>query len=297
MRFLSIGTDSATTLSRRHAPFLQMVRNQGPNSGVIELDRIDNNVIRLRISNAAKKGAMSGRMMNDLASAIDEIIGMETDKPSCVVISGSNSMFCSGADFELATSVLNSKEGGIAMCNFMTDALTALRNSDMLSLCVINGPALGGGAEITTSCDFRIIAKQARICFVHAKVGASPGWGGGYRLSSIVGRHHALRLLCGSVEVKPTEALSIGLVDDIFNVNPEDDMNEATDTIALQFLQPFLQQPFQVSVRGAKAIVAAADEASYEKCRNIERRIFGSRWAGKDNIAAIDSFYSKKNST
>jgi enoyl-CoA hydratase/carnithine racemase len=41
------------------------------------------------------------------------------------------------------------------MSLFMTDAFTRLRTSGLISLCLINGPAVGGGSELITVCDYR----------------------------------------------------------------------------------------------------------------------------------------------
>jgi enoyl-CoA hydratase/carnithine racemase len=44
---------------------------------------------------------------------------------------------------------------GVFMSQFMTDAFTRLRTSGFISVCLINGSAVGGGAEIATVCDYR----------------------------------------------------------------------------------------------------------------------------------------------
>ena len=38
----------------------------------------------------------------------------------------------------------------------MTDALTRLRASGLISVCLINGSCIGGGAELATVCDYRL---------------------------------------------------------------------------------------------------------------------------------------------
>ncbi len=60
------------------------------------------------------------------------------------------------------------------MSCMMTDMLTTLRNSGCISLALIRGTAFGGGAEIATACDFRLMSNTASICFVHVTIGASP---------------------------------------------------------------------------------------------------------------------------
>lgn len=46
--------------------------------------------------------------------------------------------------------------------------------------------------------DFRVIAENAYIHFVHAKMAVTPGWGGGTRLTRIVGRRAALQYVQGA---------------------------------------------------------------------------------------------------
>ena len=113
--------------------------------------------------------------MFQLADIVDNYITHTSLIPNdlvCLVIKGSGSdAFCSGASFSLVKNVVNDSNKGKLMAEFMTDCLNRIRQSGLISLCYINGPALGGGAELTTVTDFRLISSDARIQFVHAKLG------------------------------------------------------------------------------------------------------------------------------
>jgi ethylmalonyl-CoA/methylmalonyl-CoA decarboxylase len=65
------------------------------------------------------------------------------------------------------------------MCSFMTEALDRIRQAPYISYCLLNGPAIGGGAELTTACDFRLIDSdnldKTYIRFVQANMGLTPG--------------------------------------------------------------------------------------------------------------------------
>lgn len=50
---------------------------------------------------------------------------------------------------------MNTPALGVAMSQFMVDAFTRLRSSGFVSVCLLNGTAVGGGAEIATVCDYR----------------------------------------------------------------------------------------------------------------------------------------------
>lgn len=58
---------------------------------------------------------------------------------------------------------MNTPELAILMSQFMTDAFTRLRCSGLVSICLINGTAVGGGAEIATVCDYRYSLKSLNI--------------------------------------------------------------------------------------------------------------------------------------
>jgi len=49
----------------------------------------------------------------------------------------------------------------------------------------LGGPAMGGGAELATSTDFRVMSTKAKIQFVQSRMGVSCGWGGTSRLVKV----------------------------------------------------------------------------------------------------------------
>ena len=176
---------SQATILTHHKEFLDLVANDESRhheDGKITLSLRDN-IAFIDINNPRKKNSFTGQMMIQLGEIIDELC-MNAENYSttpCVVMKAKNcDTFSSGASFDLVKEKINSPERGVLMAEFMTDCLNSLRESPFISLCFINGPALGGGAELTTFSDFRIItdSPRSRIQFVHALLGASPGWGG-----------------------------------------------------------------------------------------------------------------------
>jgi enoyl-CoA hydratase/carnithine racemase len=132
--------------------------------------------------------------------------------------------------------------------------------------------------EIATATDFRIIQNNAYVHSVHAMIGASPGWGGGRRLTDIIGRKHALRMLGTSVRIDANEALEIGLCDEI-----SENKNELISQ-AEQLLRPYIDQRFPRSVQGVKRVVSSYQSESNQ----VERSVFESRWLGEDNKQALE---------
>ena len=92
-------------------------------------------------------------MMVDLANHMDTL---EQWKGGCgLVLRGMNSTFCSGFDVLSAKKYTHDKDAKLELNLLMQTSLTRLRRLGLVSVCLIEGYAIGGGAEITTCTDFR----------------------------------------------------------------------------------------------------------------------------------------------
>lgn len=191
----------------------------------------------IEIHNPSARNALSGKMMAELADIVTRLEDPEVySKLNTVILKGTGGWFCAGADLRVAQKQLTSNEAGTAMGALMVDTLTRFRRLPLVSFAIIEGGAYGGGAELTTSCDYRLIEGNAIVQFVQARMGVSPGWGGGARLYKLVGRQHALRLLCTAAKTSPEDAVKLGLADLVFSAE-----REATDKRMHEFVAPFDQ--------------------------------------------------------
>ena len=90
----------------------------------------------------------------------------------------------------------------------------------MVSATFMQGRALGGGAEIATACDIRLVTERVSIGFVQKKMGLVCGWGSGTRLVQLLGRTMALELLVTGKVFGWKEAVDLNFVDGVI---PEGD--------------------------------------------------------------------------
>ena len=102
----------------------------------------------------------------------------------------------------------------------------------------INGFAMGGGLELALACHFRIMADgpKAVMGLTELNLGIIPGWGGTQRLAQVVGRAKALDMILFSKTVTPSQALEIGLINQLSA--PGELMADA-----LAFAQKLAQRP------------------------------------------------------
>ena len=186
-----------------------------------------------------------------------------------VVLTGSNGTFCSGLDlndheqngvddvqYGNNSSTAHSLKEGSNMIHHMTRVTNRLISLPVLSVSAIDGYAVGGGAELTTCTNLVVLSRGAKVQFVHAKRGASAGWGGSRRLVEKVGRGRALRmLLLGECVYGGEEAPVAGAYADAIGGEGESAL-EATMRLVVE---PLLELPCSRSVRAIKKAVSVAD--------------------------------------
>ncbi|RHZ31925.1 hypothetical protein DYB37_001155 [Aphanomyces astaci] len=233
----------------------------------------------LELNNPSARNAMSGKMMAELIDAVDQL-EEHASSLCCVIVRGSGGHFCAGADLRVAKDHLSSPEGGATMSRVMTHALTRLRRLPFPSVAVVEGAAIGGGAEITTACDFRVLARSASIQFVHGRMGVSPGTLFSSSCSiCLVGRQRALRLLGRTEKVAAADAEVLGLADAVVEDN-------AVDAGAVSFVRPLDAHAPDV-LQGIKRVLSHGDDSSLLRMLSTEHAVFQQLWGGPANVAAL----------
>ncbi|XP_051881027.1 ethylmalonyl-CoA decarboxylase isoform X2 [Pristis pectinata] len=152
----------------------------------------------------------------------------------------------------------------------------------LISVALVQGKALGGGAEVATACDFRLMTSGSEIRFVHKLMGLVPGWGGATRLIKLIGYRNALKLLTSAQHVDPAMGLNIGLVDEILVSSDE----ESSLKEAHNWLNQYIKGSSQV-IRAIKNVVVSGRELSQEESLKNEKIIFGTLWGSPANLKAL----------
>jgi enoyl-CoA hydratase len=105
------------------------------------------------------------------------------------------------------------------------DLFLGMNRSSKVFIAAINGPATGGGCEISIACDIRLMADaDIAIGLPEMTVDFNPGAGGTQRLPRLVGTGRALAMMLEGRTLSPREALDYGLVGAVV---PADQVQEA----------------------------------------------------------------------
>lgn len=216
----------------------------------------------IRIDHAATRNALDPAMMLALADVADAVRGARV-----LVITGANGAFCSGGNLGAVREHLAVPGAGAAFGAFMDAAVGSLTELDAVVIAAVDGAALGGGAELAIAADIVVGAPTARIGFVHARLGVSPGFGGGRRLLDRVGRRVATQVLTFARTYDAPAALALGLFDEV---------HAAPFERAMDLANELLQVP-EGALRGARRVARGEDE----------RTVFADLWGGPEHQAAL----------
>ncbi|KAK3572423.1 hypothetical protein QTP86_032641 [Hemibagrus guttatus] len=246
--------------------------------GSIDLQKQESGIAVMTVNNPARMNAFSGSMMTELEERVCELENWTEGKG--LIVRGAAGTFCSGSDLNAVRAISNPQDG-MKMCMFMQKTLTRLLRLPLISVALVEGKALGGGAELTTACDFRLMTSDAVIQFVHKHMGLVPGWGGAARLVRIVGSQNALKLLAGVKKVDPDFGNEIGLADGILKVGEGDTLVNTE-----RWLSQFTKGSAPV-IRAVKKVVLSGRELALDEALTTERHAFGTVWGGPANLEAL----------
>jgi enoyl-CoA hydratase len=102
---------------------------------------------------------------------------------------------------------------GLALNHGYHELLRSLRDLAKPVIAAMNGDTMGGGFELSLSCDIRIAAAgDHRIGLPEAILGILPGGSGTQRLSRLLGAGKAIDFILRGRICRPEEALELGLV-------------------------------------------------------------------------------------
>ncbi|MFO1196045.1 MAG: enoyl-CoA hydratase/isomerase family protein [Burkholderiaceae bacterium] len=242
-------------------------------------------VLTLTVNRPEKFNPLSRGVLGGIRRTLLDAASREALK--AVVIRGAgNRYFAAGGDLRDLADVRTDAQT-LAMVEECRGVLDAVRECPVPVVAVLNGDAIGGGAELAVACDFRIMRDGANIGYVHGRLQITSAWGGGTDLFTLVGRARALRMATSAELVPARTALDWGLADAVFT---EDELDAGVQA----FLAPMLARTPRV-LRACKAnAIAARRGLPYDERRGIEADGLVRTWTHDDHWAAVDRVLAPK---
>src|ERR687889_319116 len=176
----------------------------------------DGPIHRLTLNIPARRNAITPAHARSLAQAIEAI--EEAGEARVILLSGAGGHFCAGLDLHWLRS-LGSNPGIAELQHGLSDfqsAVIAIVRCPIPVLAVVQGTAAGFGFDLALACDMRLAASSATFTSAFARIGLVPDGGSTFTLPRLVGVGRALRVLMTDQSIDAQSALSIGLVEEVF---------------------------------------------------------------------------------
>ena len=187
------------------------------------------------------------------------ILSFYDDKDvSVIAIGGKGGHFSSGAELKRedgVDGVTGSHE--VRIRSIYQGIILAIRDCPKPVVALVQGYATGFGCDIALSCDLRLASRNAKFSEIFISLALVPDGGGSYNLPRIVGLGRALELMLTGRLVTAEEALSMGLVNAVY-----DDENFYQS--AEEFLKEIASKSVYALERIKRAVYSSLEEKFIE---------------------------------
>ena len=225
------------------------------------------NVALVTIDRPERRNAVDRDALDGLMAAIEASAGVRS-----LVLTGAGGHFCAGADL---TGVEDASFAAI-----LRRVLDGLRDAPFPTIAAIDGAALGAGTQLAVACDLRVSTAGASFGIPAGRLGLAVDHWTVQRLAMLAGQGPARAMLLAAEVLKGDEALAIGLVQRIGDL---DDALGWADEIAA--LAPLTLRAHKVALNKLEAEVGGDPDV---------RAAFDTAWGSDDLQEGIAAFREKR---
>ena len=236
----------------------------------------------ITISREKALNALNSQVLDELNETLDAV---NLEEVRCLILTGAGAKsFVAGADIgEMSTLT---KAEGEAFGKKGNDVFRKLETFPIPVIAAVNGFALGGGCEISMSCDIRICSDNAVFGQPEVGLGITPGFGGTQRLARLVGPGMAKQMIYTARNIKADEALRIGLVNAVYT---QDELMAAAEKMAAG-----IAKKAPIAVRNCKKAINDGLDADMDEAIVIEEKLFGDCFESYDQKEGMAAFLEKR---
>jgi enoyl-CoA hydratase/carnithine racemase len=254
-------------------------------AGELISDRPADGVLRLVISNPAKRNALDHAILDALT---DELRSLEDDV-RCIILTGRDGMFSSGYDIGQIPPDEFAQEAEKLVAHPFCDALQALDATEIPTVAALCGATIGGGLELALACDLRLACSHIKLGMPPAKLGLVYSHTGMRRFINAIGEPRTRELFLLGRYIDAPMALDWGLVN--WTVDT-DEFKMVSLEIAAQ-----LAGNAPLSVAGNKRVLRELLSAEANLDPDVERELLELRrssFASEDLLEGVSAFAEKR---
>ena len=256
--------------------------------GKLLLDEPADGVVRLTISNPAKRNALDHPILDAISATLAELSGAGSPA-RCVIVTGAHGMFSAGYDIgEIPDEEFEERAERLVAHPF-TQAIDALEAFPYPTLAALPGHTIGGGLELALACDLRVAHSGIRLGMPPAKLGLVYSHTGLRRFIDAIGAARTRELFLLGSYVDAATALGWGLVNRLSGP-------EQLPAVALEMAGE-LAGNAPLSQRGNKRVIAALLAAEAQLPADVEEELIELRrasFASRDMREGMRAFAERR---
>jgi enoyl-CoA hydratase/carnithine racemase len=189
-------------------------------AGLVTASVVDG-VGRLRLTNPAKRNAISHALVDEATVAMEEFVRRGV---RVAVLEADAPIFCAGNDLAEVGTLTDA--ASTAVVRFLDAMLT----QPLFWIGSVAGPALGGGMALVAACPVAIVSDQAWFSLPERRIGFFPSGVLPY-LEVVMGTRPAFAAGLTGRRIPAAEAATMGLIDEVV---PHDRLSIRTDEVAAE---------------------------------------------------------------
>jgi len=242
---------------------------------------------------SAKQNAFDQHMWDCLDNVVRELTA---SLPRVIVLTGAGEKaFCTGFDVNpenpllkplLAAMERHDKGPAYDLIRRIRTSTDRLVTLPVPIIAAINGLAYGGGAEIASRCDLRVMDQNAVICFSEVRLGLMPDHGGVVGLTHLVGASRASDLILTARKVDAREAFQLGLTN---RISPPGKALEEALALALTIAENGPR-----AVRHALSVIRRTGDLTTQEALELETQEAVSLIASGESIHGVSAFLMRQ---
>jgi enoyl-CoA hydratase/carnithine racemase len=280
--------------------------------GKLLIDEPADGVVRLTISNPAKRNALDHPILDAITATLTELAPADEHEPEgttegttgtraqseapsgepgarCVLITGAHGMFSAGYDIGEIPEEQFEERAERLVAHPFTEAIDALEAFPYPTLAALPGHAIGGGLELALACDLRVAEERVMFGMPPAKLGLVYSHTGLRRFLDAIGAPRTRELFLLGRYIGAKEALAWGLVNVVAPTG-------GLDRVALEMAVE-LAGHAPLAQRGNKRVIAALLAAEAELAEEIEDELIELRrasFSSQDMREGVRAFAEKR---
>lgn len=253
------------------------------------LTEVEDGILVVTLNRPDKLNALSAETMKLFDEALHRF--RDTPEIKVMLIRSHGRYFCSGADLRGGDAKSQPRSASAIRENHRLNLHGMHRIYDEMEhiekpiVVAIHSTCVGGGLEMSLSCDFRLASESAAFSFPEGLFGVLPASNGVSRLTRICGPHWARWLIMGNQKADAQKAMIMGLVHDVM---PDEGFHDA----AMDFCRHLTKNNGE-QMGAAKIAIELAAEVGPEMGRHVERMANSALMLNPSYLETIEKYVAK----